>query len=64
MFCPRCGQEQISEETRFCSRCGFMLTIVSEVVANGGVLPQSLSFPDAEMISSPRKRGLKQGLFI
>ena len=25
MFCPRCSQEQISEETKFCSRCGLSL---------------------------------------
>ena len=64
MFCPRCGQEQISEETRFCSRCGFMLTMVSEIIANGGVLPQSLALQNAQVLSSPRKKGLKQGLFI
>ena len=22
MFCPRCGQQQISDEMKFCSRCG------------------------------------------
>ena len=40
MYCPRCGQHQISEETKFCSRCGFQLGIVSELLANGGFLPQ------------------------
>ena len=40
MHCPRCGQQQVSEETRFCSRCGFPLSLVSEILANGGVLPQ------------------------
>lgn len=40
MYCPRCGQQQISEETKFCSRCGFPLGLVSEVVAHGGFLPQ------------------------
>ena len=34
MFCPRCGQEQISDEMRFCSRCGFQLTGVSELLLN------------------------------
>ncbi len=64
MFCPRCGQEQISEETSFCSRCGFMLTMVAEIIANGGVLPQSLAGSKNQKISTPRKKGLKQGLFI
>lgn len=40
MHCPRCGQQQVSEETKFCSRCGFPLGLVSEVLAHGGFLPQ------------------------
>ncbi len=40
MFCPQCGQQQISAETRFCSRCGLPLDLVAEVVENGGILPQ------------------------
>ncbi len=40
MHCPRCGQQQVSEEIKFCSRCGFPLGLVSEVLANGGNLPQ------------------------
>ena len=62
MHCPQCGQQQISDETRFCSRCGFLLTGISEVVANGGVVP---SKPPGLMgtIDSPRRRGVKVGLF-
>lgn len=40
MYCPRCSQEQVSEETKFCSRCGFPLGLVSEVLSHGGFLPQ------------------------
>ena len=40
MHCPSCGQQQISNETKFCSRCGMPLGLVSEVVAHGGFLPQ------------------------
>ena len=40
MHCPNCGQQQISNETKFCSRCGMPLGIVAEVLANGGILPQ------------------------
>ncbi len=39
MFCPRCGQQQVSEETRFCSRCGFLLSTVSHILANNGEVP-------------------------
>ncbi len=60
MYCPICGQQQISEETRFCSRCGFLLTGVAEVVAKGGALPQFIN-PTNPKAMSPRKKGVKQG---
>ena len=40
MFCPNCSQQQVSEETKFCSRCGLPLGLVAEIVAYGGFLPQ------------------------
>lgn len=40
MHCPRCGQQQASEEIKFCSRCGFPLGLVSEILSHGGFLPQ------------------------
>ncbi len=36
MYCPQCSQPQLSEEMRFCSRCGFSLSGVKELVAAGG----------------------------
>lgn len=35
MYCPQCSQQQATGEMRFCSRCGFPLKIVSQLVANG-----------------------------
>ena len=65
MHCPRCGQQQVSEDTRFCSRCGFPLAGVTQLIANGGALPEISSPPSGgAKKDSPRKRGLKQGLFI
>lgn len=40
MHCPRCGQSQVSDETKFCSRCGFQLAVVAELLHHGGTLPQ------------------------
>lgn len=40
MHCPRCGQQQVSEDTKYCSRCGLPLAIVADVVSQGGYLPQ------------------------
>lgn len=61
MYCPTCGQQQISDETRYCSRCGFLLTGIAKVVEAEGVIP---GLGDGNAASSPRKRGLKQGFFI
>jgi len=38
MYCPNCGQQQVSDEMRFCSRCGLALTGLAEWLA-GGRLP-------------------------
>lgn len=40
MFCPKCNQQQGSEELRFCSRCGFPLAGVAMLLANDGALPR------------------------
>ena len=40
MHCPSCGQQQISQETKFCSRCGFPMGLISEILEHGGFLPQ------------------------
>ena len=63
MFCPQCGLERISAETNYCSRCGFLLTATTELLQTGGV-PQLAALQPAAGAISPRKRGLKQGLFI
>jgi uncharacterized protein with PQ loop repeat len=62
MFCPRCSQEQISEEIKFCSRCGFPLGLVSEILAHGGFLPQ-LAETDKNKKRWTRKNGLVFALF-
>lgn len=34
MFCPQCGHQQTSDTTRFCSRCGFSLDLITSLLAN------------------------------
>ena len=34
MFCPECGHKQVSNETRFCSRCGLTLGLVTDLIGN------------------------------
>ena len=65
MFCPRCGQQQISDQTKFCSRCGFQLGLVAEMLDHDGFLPQlgelakgKTPFLQEKMASSRRCFGL------
>jgi hypothetical protein len=60
MFCPQCGQQQISSIVRFCSRCGFPLDGVIQLLSSGGILPVYQS-PEEAMKISPRRKGVKQG---
>ena len=60
MFCPQCGQQQVSGVIRFCSRCGFPLDGVMQLLNNGGNLPVYRSHDETARISA-RKKGVKQG---
>ncbi|HEU4508663.1 MAG TPA: hypothetical protein VFR78_10525 [Pyrinomonadaceae bacterium] len=60
MFCPQCGQQQVTGVIRFCSRCGFPLDGVIQLLASGGMVPAYRS-PDEPVPISPRRRGVKQG---
>ena len=41
MFCPKCGQQQTSEEIRFCSRCGFRLSGIRDLLNTDSVVKTS-----------------------
>lgn len=58
MFCPSCGQQQASEDTRFCSRCGVLLAGISGLISNNGLAVPVMRESEAV---SPRKKGVKQG---
>lgn len=57
MFCPKCGQQQASDQMRFCSRCGFTLGTVTDLLARDGV-----PMCGAEGDLSPRQKGVRQGV--
>ena len=63
MYCPQCGQLQISENVRFCSRCGFLLEGVTAVVASGGVVPMR-HVQTVNKALSPRSKGIRQGALL
>jgi hypothetical protein len=63
MYCPKCGQQQPGENVRFCSRCGFSLRVVTELLGSDGVLAER---PARELDSrlSPRQRGARLGALL
>lgn len=63
MFCPQCGQQQVSGIVRFCSRCGFPLDGVIQLLSTGGMMPVYQN-PDEPVKISPRRRGVKQGAIL
>jgi len=60
MFCPQCGQQQTSGIVRFCSRCGFLLDGVIQLLGSGGILPVYQPSDEPQKVS-PRRKGVKQG---
>ena len=59
MYCPNCGQQQISEEMRFCSRCGLALTGLAEWLAGGSMVVRRSDH--AEMAAlTPRRKNMRR----
>lgn len=63
MYCPQCGQQQVSGVVRFCSRCGFPLDGVIQLLGTGGMMPVYHSSDEPVQIS-PRRKGVKQGAVL
>lgn len=63
MYCPQCGQQQVSDVTRFCSRCGFLLEGVIAVLASGGAVPTRYVQAGPKQLS-PRSKGVRQGALL
>lgn len=59
MYCPNCGQQQVSEEMRFCSRCGLALSGLAEWLA--GVRVPAKRVDDEHVAApSPRRKGMRR----
>ncbi len=52
MYCPNCGQQQVSEEMRFCSRCGLALSGLAEWMAGDMLVKRA----DETRVLSPSRR--------
>lgn len=60
MYCPNCGQQQVSDSTRFCSRCGLSIGGLLEWLASGGV-PAVKEEEAPPALVSPRQKGISRG---
>lgn len=58
MYCPNCGQQQISGEMRFCSRCGLALSGLAEWLAGNTLPARRVETPVS--LPSPRRKGIRR----
>jgi hypothetical protein len=63
MYCPKCSQQQVDDNVRYCSRCGFPLGAVSDLLASGGTSPL-LHIAGEPTRLSPRQKGIRQGAMM
>jgi hypothetical protein len=64
MYCPKCSQEQISNEMRFCPRCGFQLDALKlMLIENQNGLAMSEAERETQLVST-RKRDVLIGATI
>ena len=63
MYCPKCNQQQVSDEMRFCSRCGFPLAGVAMLLEHNGIIPQLNSAPDQKSPTS-RSKIIREGAYL
>jgi len=74
MHCPSCGQQHVSstehlrplplwrDKIKFCSRCGFPMELVAELLDHGGFLPK-LAELDQKKTFFTRKNGVVFSIF-
>ena len=65
MYCPKCSQIQTEDGLRFCSRCGFQLGVVKELLAERDSAPVITAGSQAPAkFSSRRKQDLLFGATV
>lgn len=63
MYCPNCGQQQVSNEMRFCSRCGMALSGLVDWLAGGRLVStpvQAPPVPAPPATLSPRRKSMRR----
>lgn len=62
MYCPKCSQQQPSDDVRFCTRCGFALAGVAELMHADGALARRPAKGEGRL--SPRQKGVRMGALL
>jgi hypothetical protein len=60
MYCPKCGQQQLADTTRFCSRCGLPIHGLPEWIERSGV-PLAGDHAGSPVAASPKRVGTRRG---
>jgi hypothetical protein len=64
MYCPKCSQQQASEEIRFCPGCGFQLEAVKTLLADGQNIVLMDEAEAQPRLTTARKRDILLGATI
>src|SRR2546426_6338727 len=62
MYCPKCGSQQLSDETRFCAKCGLLLESARKSLVAGNA--PMIAEQNPRKTLSPRAKGILQGIAI
>ena len=60
MYCPKCGQSQLSE-AQFCNRCGLSLNIIKELVLSDGNALKTYHVEGQGIRRLQRQKGMRLG---
>jgi hypothetical protein len=60
MYCPRCSQQQVSDDAGFCTRCGFQLAVVKDLLVTDGALPATAIDSQTSPLL-PGRKGVRTG---
>ena|SRR5882724_46996 len=68
MFCPRCSNQQTSDTARYCTKCGFQISAVKDLIATDGVpappLTRAPFQSNNDTVARIRKRGKMLNIFL
>ena len=56
MYCPQCSQQQVSDEVRFCPRCGFQLDALRLLPADSHIVKAETGVGPQSRAANDRKR--------